>query len=1025
MSLHRDDDTDACAGPDRAPRRPENPPGQSRIDYRIAARAAVLDRMRHAVPRTPIADPATGRTRLPLERLRTDLRDDPANALMEAFAASLDALSFYSERVANEGYMATATQRERVRYLAESIGYRPAPGVAASVHLAFQVDDASDPYREVALAPGIQAASIPQAPDDLPQTYETIEAITARAEWNAIPLRATRPQVLTLYRDPDDEEDPRNGTLYLFDLDESFAPEALSDPGLEEIGAEGDLAAYHPMDASLDLSAALEARQADAALNPEIAPVLRAVPVDEAFLPGIGLRLKPGMRMIAVGQAPGGIVHARTFRLASVEERREFGVTAVVLSEGGEPPAEVRRAPVSIPPKLTYGTIPTRPQALSTSSLQTQVSGVTWTGAALDALVAVQAWSPPQVMTLYPTVPGITLRAPGDTPPVPLGLVVLRETVSAFGHAAPLWDTVKFGDLPDDGGPDKGPFFKSWDNPADLPTIWTDSQGTLLPGSAQMYLEREVKEIRPGGWVVLETPEGSALPFRIRSAATESRADYVLTTKAAGLALSAPDGTPVEPPEPVATSPLNAFTPRGTQVHAVSETLGLSGIPLEETVPAGTTALDLDGLYLRFERGRPVSVAGPRADAVGLDGSETHVIAEVLHVDGTTRLLLESGLAHAYLRPSLRICGNVAAATHGERVTETLGSGDARQPGQSFALGRRPLTHVPAPTPSGLADTAEIRVDGVLWSRVDTLAEAGPRDAVYTLRIGDDGTAVVTFGDGAKGRRLPTGEMNVEASYRVGLGLVGHQPAGAISQLRTRVLGLSAVTNPGPATGAADPAGAEAIRQAAPGSVRTLGRAVSLTDHADFALGFAGIGKARADAVWAGTEKAVHLTVAPEEAGPLDPATALVSTLRDALEAARAPGRPLLIAPYLPVYFALTARLGTDPAHRPADVAGAARAALDANFGYAARALAQPVSAAEVIAVLHRVPGVRHVDLDALYRIEDGAPPVPDGVPPQAILPAFAARGPAPGRTGAVRAAECLSLLPGAALLTAEVARDV
>ena len=1021
MSLHDDNTQDPCAGPDRAPKRPANPPGQTQIDYRIATRAAALSRMRFAAPRTPVADPETGQIRYPLERLRTDLPDDPANALMEAFAASLDVLSFYSERTANEGYLATATQRARVQYLADTIGYTPAPGVAASVYLAFQVDDASNPYREVALPPGIQAASIPQAPDTQPQTFETTEAITARAEWNAIPARSTRPQFLTLYWNAADAEDPQNGELFLFDLDESFAAPTLADPDLTEIATVADLGVFHPMDDRLDLTVALEARIADAAINPDIAPVLRALPVDEVYLPGIGLGLKPGMRMIAVGQAPGGDVHARTFRVASTEERPGFGLTAVVLSEAGEAPGNVRRVSLSSTPNLVFGAMPAQPQPLDMTALQTQVSGVTWTGSGLDALIAVQAWEPAQVMTLFEAVPGQVLRDPDLAPPVPLGLVVLRETVSAFGHAAPLWDTVKFGDLLA-GGPDKGPFPKSWDDPTSQPTIWTDSQGDLLSSAAQMYLEREVKEIQPGGWAVLETPDGKALPFRIRAAATESRADYVLTTKATGLALSAPDGTPVEPPALIASSPLNAYTPRGTQAFVVSETFELSGIPLDDTILAGTTALDLDGLFLRFERGRPVSVAGPRADAQGLEGSETHVIAEVLHIDGNTRLLLETGLSHAYHRTALRVCGNVSAATHGARVTEVLGSGDATQAGQSFGLGQKRLTHVPAPTPSGIADTLELRVDGVLWDRVATLATAQAQDAVYTLNITDDGTAIVTFGDGIKGRRPSTGDMNIEASYRVGLGLDGHQPAGVITQLKTRVLGLRSVTNPAPATGGSDPDGADAIRLAAPGSVRTLGRAVSLRDYADFALGFAGIGKAQATSVWASTEKAVHLTVAPEEAVPLDPASILLGTLGDALQSARAPGQPLIITPYTPVFFALNARLGLDPAYRAQDVVDAANAVLTARFDYGARDLSQPVSAAEVIAALHGVAGVSRVDLDALYRITDGAPALPEGVPPEAILPAYAAQGPAPGQTGVPTAAECLSLLPGGALLTTETA---
>ena len=56
-----------------------------------------------------------------------------------------------------------------------------------------------------------------------------------------------------------------------------------------------------------------------------------------------------------------------------------------------------------------------------------------------------------------------------------------------------------------------------------------------------------------------------------------------------------------------------------------------------------------------------------------------------------------------------------------------------------------------------------------------------------------------------------------------------------------------------------------------------------------------------------------------------------------------------------------------DPAYALTDVLAAVEAALRAHFAFDARALAQPVSQSEVIAVAHAVPGVVAVDLDYLY----------------------------------------------------------
>ena len=46
----------------------------------------------------------------------------------------LDVLTFYQERIANEGYLRTATERRSMLELARAIGYELSPGVAASTY---------------------------------------------------------------------------------------------------------------------------------------------------------------------------------------------------------------------------------------------------------------------------------------------------------------------------------------------------------------------------------------------------------------------------------------------------------------------------------------------------------------------------------------------------------------------------------------------------------------------------------------------------------------------------------------------------------------------------------------------------------------------------------------------------------------------------------------------------------------------------------------------------------------------------
>ena len=67
--------------------------------------------------------------------------DDFTVALCDALAMSLDVLTFYQERIANEHYLRTATERRSIVEMARLIGYEPAPGVAASTYLAFTLHE--------------------------------------------------------------------------------------------------------------------------------------------------------------------------------------------------------------------------------------------------------------------------------------------------------------------------------------------------------------------------------------------------------------------------------------------------------------------------------------------------------------------------------------------------------------------------------------------------------------------------------------------------------------------------------------------------------------------------------------------------------------------------------------------------------------------------------------------------------------------------------------------------------------------
>ncbi|HEY9641417.1 MAG TPA: hypothetical protein V6C57_13100, partial [Coleofasciculaceae cyanobacterium] len=171
--------------------KPTNRPGLPALSYRIgdyaSFRRSLLAHLASAL--------RLGGRPAPLSKLTTRLNDDPAIALLDAWAVVADVLTFYQERILNEGYLRTATERRSILELARTIGYELNPGVAASTLLAFTVETTPGSPGVAIVPQGTQIQSVPGA-GELPQTFETSQAITARADWNALKPRASRPQVI-------------------------------------------------------------------------------------------------------------------------------------------------------------------------------------------------------------------------------------------------------------------------------------------------------------------------------------------------------------------------------------------------------------------------------------------------------------------------------------------------------------------------------------------------------------------------------------------------------------------------------------------------------------------------------------------------------------------------------------------------------------------------------------------------------------------------------------------------------------
>lgn len=232
------------------------------------------------------------------------------------------------------------------------------------------------------------------------------------------------------------------------------------------------------------------------------------------------------------------------------------------------------------------------------------------------------------------------------------------------------------------------------------------------------------------------------------------------------------------------------------------------------------------------------------------------------------------------------------------------------------------------------------------------------------VQANPEGLESIQFGDGITGARLPTGNSNVVATYRTGLGKAGNVRAKTITNLASRPLGVKEVTNPLPATGGADPETIEQIRSNAPIAVMALDRLVSVRDYADFARNFAGIDKSVAQSMRLGGQPSIGITIAGAGDVPIAPDSELQKNL---IEAYRRLGDPLQRVQIkqrelLLLFLSANVRLKSD--YRFSSVEPMIRNALYDRFSFVRRELGQSLYLSEVYSAIQNVDGVAYVDVD-------------------------------------------------------------
>ena len=203
-------------------------------------------------------------------------------------------------------------------------------------------------------------------------------------------------------------------------------------------------------------------------------------------------------------------------------------------------------------------------------------------------------------------------------------------------------------------------------------------------------------------------------------------------------------------------------------------------------------------------------------------------------------------------------------------------------------------------------------------------ARPGVRDAAS-----DDSGVVVQFGDGRRGARPPTGQTNVRAVYRKGLGLRAwcRRPDQPGDRPARRAEGRCRIRPRHRRSGSRH---ADDARRSAPLHLLTLERVVSLQDYQDFATAFAGVARALATWTWFGRTRGVVVTVAGPGGAGLDPDGETIGNLATALRSLPATRYvPVAVLPHQPKLSRCrgAGARSTPPIYDPAQVLAAARAA--------------------------------------------------------------------------------------------------
>ncbi|HLM87172.1 MAG TPA: hypothetical protein VK272_13395 [Solirubrobacteraceae bacterium] len=963
--------------------------------------------------------------------------DDPTIALLDAWATAADVIGFYLDRIADEGYISSATEPGSILALAGLLGHAPEPSIAATTSVAFQLQpDPTD--TAVVLQAGLLTQSVP-ATGEQPQTFQTTDVLTARPSWGLLAPKRSAPltlpsagaAALTSIVIAGTTAKPQPNQVILLHLHGASEPTPVTvagatvDPVANQttVALQPSVAATGPpppsasgIDEAVDAllpslartppaipsspnqlerrppavfgSAADSTTRVLSALQPAIAPTLYGALSRST----IGPQQVTGASVCQVQAAPFGAqappqqIFDATGKPTGSEDwpianTQKVTLSMTAIDAGGAlhnaAQALGLRNPPSWPPSFLRGhDTPTVSLAYEDATKQTSGT-VEITGSGPWSSASTTAFA----ITADKRARVLTFGCTEGSPELKVNATLDQTGAVTF--------TVEDGSAP--------PPSYTWDPTVQTPIhaqvgihrlsiAWSAPQGAE-PGALDLTITLEtplapadpnvlaLDRLYPG--ILADTP----VVIERTDPTGASQPPVVATVKSTDTVAACAYGMTGQVTQLtldkawLAPTDLYQSALRQITIQGQPAALQLRSVPVTDDV-AGSS-IELSSLIAGMEAGRVIAITGTRTDLPNGATAPAGELAMVLQLHtGPDAPVGDTPYTTLILAAPL-------AYSYERSSVKIYGNVVSARQGAT-------ITDI-----LGSGDPAQARQTFTLSSK-PLLCDPAPTasGSATTLSVTVDGVSyeqVPRLGGSAPARSfitgtdptgratitfaspLPAGNGNIRATYRVGDGSQGNVAANQVTQLLSRPSALLSVTNPLRATGGAGGAKPEDVRAAAPLGMRGLGRLVSVSDYADLALSWAGVAKATARSASDGRGEGILVTVAGPDPVPLDPSGTALEGLTAAVQAAADPAMRVTVLPADLYMIVLAAIVAHDPSVAWDAVADAVRAALLAAFGYANRALGRGVVEADLISAAHTVPTVRSFAVTGLALVPSGA----------------------------------------------------